>query len=93
MTAVLLVKAFQGIIETVEVHPTEESAWGSLREYVGAPSGSRLNDWWQAWVSPNPPDWYNHDHYGDCRILCDCGTTGEMRGVRVFRQNGLGRNR
>lgn len=86
MTGVLVVKAFQGVVETVELHPTEESAWGSLREYVGAPPGSKLNDWWLAWVSPSPPDWYNHDKHGDCRVLHACGEVEGTPGSQVFRQ-------
>lgn len=92
MASVVVVKAFQGTVETVELHPSEDSGWGSLGEYVGAPPETSLDEWLKAWVSTDPPGWYNHDHYGDCRILADRGTTGEAHGVRLFKHKGLGRS-
>ena len=69
MSSVALIKAFWGIVETVELHSDETSAWASLREYVGAPDDATLDDWWHAWGATDPPAWYDHSNYGDCRIL------------------------
>jgi len=66
---VALVKVCWGVVEAVEIHPDDDSAWSSLKKYVGAPPEASLHDWWRAWRDGQEVEWYDHDNYGDCRLL------------------------
>lgn len=87
MSAVVLVKAFQGTVEAVELHPDSVSAWGSLRDYVGAPHDADLQDWYCAWGATDPSAWYDHDNYGDCRVLVPVSNESATDSVLVFRDD------
>lgn len=90
MGQIVVVKAFQGTVEAVELHQKESSAWASLRDYVGAPQDTTLRDWWHAWSTLNPPDWYNHNDYGDCRLLRPRDCAAGANGALVFEQGCTG---